>query len=462
MNPFLQKSSRLVLFAFLFTGMAFSQTNDTTAAARTQEKPSLSKRIDFFGSGAIESGEIESGHYGGNLYAEINHLWMGHVFADLGVAATANKYLSTLISVEARIWYNTSPLSAVRDNTTFGAAMQNCNIIITNAEGILSFGDHKNVFDLTLSLGRFEYKYNPQAQDLGEYLFRTGCYPAYIETSFDLPLARLNGCLLSVKLFDCFRQDLLLTTMSDIDPFYNFSLTYLADVSVGKVFDAGVGVSFCNLISVDQTNDMATSTHDYLTNGYLKAPGDTGYYTFQGTKLMARFMFDPKRFFNAPIFGETDGQIYAEAAVLGVENYPRSNAIDTTNTCNVYGYDNFWQKVPVMLGVNVPTCRLLDVLSVEGEWFGSRYPDSYLSYTGEVAAVPTPPGPNETDYDYLHDDWKWVVYAKKTILGRLSFIGLVGRDHLRTETYIEKYQDYEETLIKNSHWYWMLKIKYGF
>ncbi|HUI92223.1 MAG TPA: hypothetical protein VLX68_08250, partial [Chitinivibrionales bacterium] len=88
--------------------------------------------------------------------------------------------------------------------------------------------------------------------------------------------------------------------------------------------------------------------------------------------------------------------------------------------------------------------------------------DSYLSYTGELAAVPTPPGSGETDYDYTHDDWKWIVYAKKTILGRLSFIGLVGRDHLRTETYIEKYQDYEETLIKNSHWYWVLKIKYGF
>jgi len=437
-------------------------SSDTLSAQPvSKETVKNTKNINISGYGAIEAGEIEDGHYGGNLNSELYHLWIGHLYAGLGVHAKINEYFSAIVSLESRIWYNTSPLSAVRDNSTFGAPMQNFDITITNAEGILSFGN-KEISELTIGIGRFEYKYNPQAQDFGEYMFRTGCYPSYIETNFDLPLARLNGIIVSHKLFNWLRQDLLLTTMSDIEPFFNFSLSYIVDAAIGKVFDVGAGISFSNLIPADEKNDMENSTHDYLTNGYIKTPGDTGYYTFQGTKLMFRFMFDPKRFFDVPIFGETDGQIYLETAILGLQNYPKSNAIDTNNICNPFGYDNIWEKIPVAIGFNIPTFKQLDVLSLEGEWFGSKYSDSYLNYTGAVTATPSGLGANENAYDYTHDDWKWIIYGKKTILGGLSIIGLIGRDHLRTETYIKKYQDYEATLIKNSQWYWMLKIKYSF
>ena len=116
--------------------------------------------------------------------------------------------------------------------------------------------------------------------------------------------------------------------------------------------------------------------------------------------------------------------------------------------------------MPIMIGFNVPTFKLLDVLSIEGEWFGSRYKDSYESYYGRKPA-PALPMDFETEYDYAHDDWKWAVYAKKTIFGGLSFVGLIGRDHLRTDTYIGQYKDYESTLVKNNQWYWMFKIKYS-
>jgi len=38
----------------------------------------------------------------------------------------------------------------------------------------------------------------------------------------------------------------------------------------------------------------------------------------------------------------------------------------------------------------------------------------------------------------------------------------VGRDHLRTETFIGQYRDYEATLVRPNHRYWMVKIKYSF
>jgi len=452
-------------FGFADHSWADSESSDSLEAKPvSHESASPEKKIDVFGYGAIEAGEIESGHYGGNVNAEINHLWIGHSYASLGARAKLNNNFSILVSLETRLWYNTSPLGAVRDNSTFGEPMQNFDITITNAEGILSFGN-KEKSSLTIGIGRFEYKYNPQAQDLGEYLFRTGCYPAYIETNFDLPLARLNGILISHKLSDFFRQDLLLTTMSDIEPFYNFGLTYIADASIGKVFDVSAGVQFNDLFSTDQVNDMESSEHNYGANGYLNAPGDTGYYTFNGVKLMGRFMFDPKRFFDAPFFGENDGQLYFETAILGVKNYPKSNAVDTNsqaNQSNVYGYDDIFQKMPVMFGFNVPTFRLLDMLSLEGEWFGARYPDSYKSYLDGHSFTPASPGDKEVADDYRHDDWKWAIYAKKTVFGGLSIIGLVGRDHMRTETYIKLYQDYEAALIKNNEWYWMLKFKFSF
>ncbi len=437
---------------------------DSVALEITPQKAdakTTQKHIDISGYGAIEAGEIEDGHYGGNLNSELYHLWIGHLYAGLAAHAKVNDIFSAVISLESRMWYNTSPLSAVRDNSTFGAPMQNFDITITNAEGIISFGD-KGKSELTIGIGRFEYKYNPQAQDFGEYLFRTGCYPAYIETNFDLPLARLNGIIISHKLSDWLCQDLLLTTMSDIEPFYNFSLSYVADASIGKAFDVGLGLSIGSLFSVDEKNDIEISTHDYQTNGYLNSPNDTGYYTYQGTKLMFRCMVDPKRFFDFPLLGEKDGQVYMETAVLGLASYPKSNALDTNNICNPYGYDNIWEKMPVTIGFNIPSFKQLDVLALEGEWFGAKYPDSYQNYTGAVSATPSAPGANENAYDYTHDDWKWIIYGKKTIYDGLSIIGLIGRDHLRTETYIKKYQDYESALIKNSQWYWMLKIKYSF
>jgi hypothetical protein len=450
-------SSIVVMLACV---LVFPQDNDTTpTAAKSKDTASWMKKIDISGYGAIEGGQVVAGHYVFlTSQPQIEHLWLGSVYADIGVHSTINKYFSILLSLESRMWY-TSPLVMQKDNTTWGAPLQNFEFNFPNAKGTLSL-DFKKVAAFTLDFGRFEYKYNPQAQDLGEYLFRSGCYPAYLQTNFDLPLARVNGFALSCKLFDFIRQDLLLTTMTDVRPFYDFSLTYMADIAVGKVFDVSGGVQFDHLISVDENETSPKS--EYVYYGYLNAPGDTGYYTFAGTKLMLRFMFDPKRFFNAPFFGEKDGIIYAEAAVLGLKNYPKCNAVDTTNILsNLYGYDKLLEKMPIMFGVNVPTFKILDVLSIEGEWFGSKYADSYHNYYN-LRPVPAT-NPNDlTDFDYAHDDWKWAVYAKKTIWGGLSFIGLAGRDHLRIKTFITKDQDWGATLVKNNHWYWMLKLKYSF
>jgi hypothetical protein len=451
----IKKINLVLIAAFIFPLNIFSQQESDILT----EKIDNQKKVEFSGYGAFEGGQIVKGHYVKLTAApEIEHIWLGHVYAGISVLGTLNKHFSALVTIESRLWY-TTPLQMQRDYSTWGAPAQNYDVTIPNAVGMLKFGD-TNDLAFNIKVGRFEYKYNPQAMDLGEYLFRTGCYPAYIQTNFDLPLARITGISIANILFSKFKHELLLTTMKDVRPFYDFTLTYLANLSFHPSYDISAGIQFDHLISVDE-NETSPKTN-YFSYGYQKSPGDTAYYTFKGTKLMLRFSFDPKRFFNTSIFGEKDGIFYAEAAILGLKNYPRSNIYDSTNICNIYGYDDIFQKMPIMFGINIPTFKFFDVLCIEGEWFGSRYPDSYgpnFNITPAPATIPADGSPD----DYIRrDDWKWAIYAKKTLFGGLSIIGLMARDHLRTEIYIKKDQDFETTLIKNNHWYWMLKIKYQF
>ncbi|MDZ7262100.1 MAG: hypothetical protein ONB05_08355 [candidate division KSB1 bacterium] len=69
-----------------------------------------------------------------------------------------------------------------------------------------------------------------------------------------------------------------------------------------------------------------------------------GYYTFGGTKVMARIAFDPKPLLPWNFFGRRDVRIYGEMAVLGIKNYPRY-------------YEKITERMPVMLGFNIPAFK---------------------------------------------------------------------------------------------------------
>ncbi len=418
-------------------------------------------RFAFSGYTALEVGEIENAHYAFIANGQIDHNWIGSAYLNLSFKTDITNFFSVLGTIETRVGYDSKPLNQALDPTSFPSA-QNIYFAVPNAEGIFTFGNRDRLL-LTLHVGRFEYKYNPEAQDLGEYLFRTGTYPAYIKTSFDLPLARLNGALASLTLFDVFRQDLLLTTLTDIQPFTDFTLTYIADVSLAqRALSLGAGVQFASILP---TMSGQTSPHDYRSS-YLVAPGDTGYYTFAGTKLLGRFMFDPKKLIDVPFtanfMGKEDGKLYLEAAYLGVENYPASNAIDSFNVSNTIGYNTWWQKIPVMMGFNIPAFRVFDVLALEAEWYGCRYPDAYANVVLNDLPIPDKPPVGYSWADYRADDWKWSIYAKKTFFNKISLIFQAARDHLRLQTQIQKFQDYEEALNQNRDWYWMGKVKFYF
>jgi hypothetical protein len=439
------------------TGLTFAEENNTAPGMAIG-------KAEISGYTAIECGQINRAHhyYINNNGSEFQHLFLGRIYNNLSAKITINEHLSVLATFEARLWYNSVPFS-INPDVQEGYPKQNYDLYFPNAAGIVSFGP-KDDPNLTVTAGRFEYKYDFQAQNLGEYLFRTGTYPGHVVTNFDLPIARIAGLKVSWKPFPWFRQDILLTTMRDLRPFYDPSLAYLASASAGKIVTGGAGISFENFAQAESKDNSVLK--NYYQNGYLNDVGDTAYYTFKGTKLLGWFMFDPKQLFGAPeIFGDQDLRLYAEAIVLGLKNYPASNKLDANNNSNTYGYDTLSQRIPVMMGFNIPTFKVLDVLAAEFEWYGCPYQDSYYSVmAGGGYPVPSTGiySYGVSDHDNIVDNWKWSLYARKSVFGNLFIIGQVARDHLRTEMQLKKYTDYGAALIRPNHWYWMMKLKFVF
>jgi hypothetical protein len=410
------------------------------------------------GAGWLEMGQFVKFY---NKGVERQHQWISRSFLDLGMDASIDERIRIGVGLEGKMWLNIpkgggtgQALYLHRLNSTF---------IVDRAYGSYLWGDTGAPF-LSVSFGRFPYKYNPEVRNLGEYLFRSGTYPAYLINNFDLPYARLTGFKISSDLFEKFHQDLLLTFETDIPPYYDASLSYIADYNVGKFLDIGAGVEFARLFSVDESQ---TTPKVSYRDRYVTTPGDTGYYTFRGTKLMTRFCLSPIDFFrtllNAPLdfFGKEDCKIYAEAAVLGLESYPKNDSLTSTISThnNIWGYDSLLNKIPRTFGFNIPTFKLLDVLSLEFEYYRCPYANNYYNELGVGPGQSLPIPDFSTYIDYSADNWKWSVYAKKMFAhNHFGIIAQFARDHIRTETIVDEGAEIEEALRTNAQWWWAAKV----
>ena len=197
------------------------------------------------------------------------------------------------------------------------------------AQGIFSLMENeKTVLDLTFGL--MPYKYNPEARNLGEFLFRSGTYPFFLVNDFNFPLARLSGLRLKFayrgERFGL-RIDQFILTERTMPPMSDFSLAAIIGANLYKMFDVGFGVDFARVITL---NDKITTPSNAV---FERSPGDTGHYSFRGTKLMARATIDPfyalrgSESFIGNLTGENGGKLYGEIAVVGLKNYPKSNII---------------------------------------------------------------------------------------------------------------------------------------
>lgn len=351
---------------------------------------------------------------------------------------------------------------------------------ITDAHGEFTFlaredGDH----GLRLKAGIFPYKYNPDARNLGEYMYRTWTYPTII-TGGGLDFANSAGVQLSGitahTRFGGFENEVLLTSQTERVPVMGLSLTDMVSYSFGNILTLGAGFMFDNFYVPDtaELSPVLDLNNKYFTlsNGDQMASReyadrqslglipagvtvvDTSRYTFAGQKAMFRASLDLGNLFSSSLLSNDDLRFYFEAIVMGIKSYPTY-------------YENLSERTAYLMGFNLPTFRLIDLLSVEVEYCANPFDNSTRGPYGVGAAAPymeNQVGGQDNKFPNIiankDDDIKWSVHARKRIYDGFAVNLQVASDHVKT---LDVYStpDFYDILVDKSHWYWVVKLIYS-
>lgn len=244
---------------------------------------------------------------------------------------------------------------------------------------------------------------------------------------------------------------------------HDFNLAYIITYAPARPVEIGLGVCLAHWFTLDERK--TTPWTDTVINNAASRSGlvqwmayvdpvthDTTPYTFRGIKAMAHITVDPVWFLRwwKPL-GKEDIKLYSEGAILGVQNYPG-------------WYNNITQRMPVMFGCNAPTFGLLDILSVEAEYYASPYwNDPYFVW---VARSPVPftgdiRSPDPDSWVPKNDNhWKWAIYGSRKINKLLRLSGQVASDHLSEMQFSgppPSPTGYREVCPRTQDWYFMLR-----
>jgi hypothetical protein len=434
----------------------------TGATIASDENPDTKEKVSVGGYSFWQFGQIVKGW---DRFADsIHHQWRNNVLIGLTLKAQPSERLSLVISPEFFLNY---PNPQIKGNAQsvhpLGIAY------INNACGTLAFGDLENPL-LKATIGMFTFKYNRDGRNFGDYLFRTGTYPTYIINNFDFPTARLLGLHVASDAVQNLHADLLLTSEAFIFPLWDFSLTAIASYKLFNAIEIGAGVDFARILPVmdSLTSPKRSFADNYaIFNSYITQKGDTAFYSFKATKVMARASIDPKPFLGslAEFFGPEDLKLYGEICWVGVEGHEKGKYVyDSARSIAIRPwYNSLNERTPRMVGFNFPALRFLDVLCGELEYFPSVLPNDYYNVEWLWLPVPTiPEGVNYYDANnYKNGAWRWSIYAKKMIVQGLNLIGEAAFDHLRP-TVPDGTTLQSESLFKKGHWHWDVKIGYFF
>jgi hypothetical protein len=490
-------------------------------------------RIDSY----VDLGQIVKGHsqelrsdLGGRTGdGDIRDYFLSNIGIALVSEAVVKDKLDLKIGVGGLFWYPFPNLSAVSRIIKFGPGI---------SEASFQYGFLDNLF---FKFGFFPYKYNPDARNLGEYLFRSECYPSFVKTggwswlnsaAYQSLGAQLHWDLLG----GAWSHDLLVFSEFEESPIWDFSPAYVTTFRAGGIFEVGAGVSLHRWLPIkpsSETPDAAAATYveidDFpalpeildtvrINAGKPKTPdnidaivrtqkaygggtlkemeshilaykedpeGDESFerlidsvgqvyfrdkvsgqimypkvikrLSFQGIKLMGRASLDFKPLLGLrERLGPRDLKLYGEIAVLGVQDQP-------------YYYENVFNRMPMMLGLNLPAFKMLDELSVQVEYYRNPFPDSKEQSFGSSYPIwgLSPGGDNPAVYDqssqagvYREDDWKWSVNAVKTLTRGLQLQLQAANDHFRLR------DDYTRPSVvpitsRKSDWYYLLRLQWG-
>ncbi len=444
----------------LCAGFAFSGSDSVTT------------KLTPYGYGSFEFGQIMQGEYPWmQQNGPQDHYWMQRGLLQVGVKAERSDNWSIYLAGEGSMsWPYAQPSEGGPSGDQIYQALYQW--YFHQAEIRYSLGESKanwpadpaNHSPLQIDIGYFPFKYNSDSRDLGEYLFRLNSYPQYLVTDFDTPYTRLLGLRISSTLGGTLRQDVLLTSEVELLPVKDFSLAYLinyeAKCGARKFAEVGAGIMADRVFSVDQ---------------YITTPPASVYpygFTFASTKLMVKASLDIKSFIpEIPqsiglSWGENDCKLYSEMCVNGVDNYKLDSTLISEAGPLYPGYNDIKKRMPIMIGFDVPTFKLLDVLSVEAEWWDNDFANSYVGVLLNTYGI----YPLPTRYNLLAltnpeaGPWHWSVYAERHIAKNVNIKFQVARDHTQFPVAINNntYGDPYEIMGGHGDWAWMSKIEYGF
>lgn len=425
--------------------------------ARSQEPSAVVYKPLSIGA-LWEFGKISSAKFT-QVRDPIDDIWVDHFGAFLTQEATVNERLQLAIGLGGVFQFPKPELV----NPVFGGSQNKAFFIgPTRATADYLFGEVEKPW-LKLGLGLFPYKYNPDAANLGEYLFRTGTYPSWIMTGGYVVVNSTASYLQGFKAesqFGNLKLDFLATTETKLAPLYDWSFSLVGSYKVGKFLELGAGITLANYISVnpEKTTLPDSVQREQLVgarNNYNLIGLDTNaIYTYKAEKVMARIAFSPLAFLENDRIGPNDGKIYGELTVIGLKNYP-------------YFYEKRSERTPIMIGFNVPTFKLLDRLSVEYESFNSPWINSTYNI-GNFPSMPIPRIPDSTQTYYKgisgKDNTRWSVNATRTLTKGLAMHVQVAHDHLRLvsrEFYYGPSLEPDELLMQPKNWYWMVQFSMG-
>ena len=439
----------------------------------------------------------------------------GFYLSQIGVSmtqeVTVNHRLEMKVGVGGVFFYSYPNIrgDAGAQGTKFGPG-------VSQAQANWKFGDTEAPWG-SLRVGYFPFKYNPDAKNLGEYLFRSMAYPTFVFTGgwaiTDNALAKIQGIQLTLNQFNgALKHDFLLTSERDFRPQGDFSPAYLATVNAGP-FQAGGGVSLYHYLPIQKKrtesrnmnketilkfNDFPafTAKTNFVTNKpdpggpvvHARGPITMTVNDWDNLIVEAQdsLVFSQDRAENLAIADSVKNKIRGDTVtftVQGIKLMARASfdvqkivpmPMLGDNALKVYGeaallgfkdypgfFENRMERLPLMFGINLPTFRLLDVLAWEMEYFPSSLPDNFdRMFDLNYVAYP--------DYSLLfhssrnnrQDDWKWSLYAKKQIVTGLSLLGQVANDHFRTVNRQNLFTG-QSLMRRPANWYYVVTLNFG-
>jgi hypothetical protein len=430
------------------------------AEGEKQEPKTTISGFGYFMFGQIVSGMLglEYPQPGEKTTVILQHYWQENADVDLYLTSKPSDWFTTKAGLSV---IKSFPIQA--GSMTRASFYTDYNFSIPMAEGIFHWNFDKDacwpdqsqrpstaITSLMIEAGFFQYTFNPEVKNLGNYMFRSTILPLSLQTRIDYPWADLMGVRTQVGfLDDKVKLEAILRSEIMQIPWYDWDLAFTGSYTHNEVIEIGAAICLNRLINVGHSPFMSDSAQKMM----------------KGTKTEARFTFDPKPLIKgllgeqaSSMFGPEDCKIYGEAAVLGQED--RSLYTYIPEPEYVLGLPI--RRMPLLLGINIPGFKLFDVISLEMEYFKSPYPNNWIGNLIYYNPYPADfSSPWRVDNYVNKDNFKWSLYLKKKI-ANFEIRGMAANDHVIYKAFdLENTPCFEQTLRRPGDWHWYFEFRYN-